>query len=72
MHLLWPGAKHIFEDAKTWRRLHGGLFFVWVLLIVPTFLWWMESIKWIVFMSLYAIIVSHVGAWQGARAEDSD
>jgi hypothetical protein len=50
-------------------RLHFVLTVVWTLLIIPTVLWWRESIFWIAFMSIYAIIVSHAGAFKAARAE---
>jgi hypothetical protein len=55
----------------TLRRLHAGLTIVWVGLIVPTLIWWRESILWVAFMSLYANIASHAAAWQAARAEDA-
>lgn len=53
------------------RRLHGALVAVWVVLIVPTLLWWRESILWVAFMSLYANIAGHWAAWQSTRAEEA-
>lgn len=44
---------------------------VWIILVIPTILWWLESLKWVVFMSIYAIIISHYGAYQSARAEEA-
>lgn len=38
--------------------------------MIPTLLWWRESLLWIAFMSLYAIVVSHWGAFQAARGEE--
>lgn len=54
-----------------WRRVHFGLMLAWTALLVPTLAWWMDSVPWIVFMSWYAIVVSHFAAWQAARAEES-
>ncbi len=56
---------------QTMERVHLVLTLVWVLTIIPTLIWWRESILWIAFMSLYAIVVSHWSCWQAARAEKS-
>lgn len=42
---------------------------IWAILIIPTMLIWKDSLPWIVFMSWYAIFVSHGTAWIAARAE---
>lgn len=52
------------------RRFHAAATVAWLLLVVPTLLWWRESLAWIVLMSIYAVVVSHATAWQAARAED--
>jgi hypothetical protein len=51
------------------RSIHAALTIAWICLIVPTMLWWRQSIFWVSLMSIYAIIVSHWTAWQAARAE---
>jgi hypothetical protein len=53
------------------RYFHFGMVFVWGSLAVPTVVWWKESILWVAFMSLYANLVGHWGAYQASRAEDS-
>jgi hypothetical protein len=53
------------------RRFHAVATMAWLALAVPTLLWWRESLFWIVGMSWYAIVISHAGAWQSARAEDA-
>jgi hypothetical protein len=53
------------------RRFHAGATIVWVLLIIPTLIWWRESVFWIALMSIWANVASHFGAWQAARAEDA-
>jgi cytoskeletal protein RodZ len=56
-------------SARSLRRLHlYGLIF-WVALILPTVLWWKNSVAFIAFASIYANIVGHAAAYQGARAE---
>ena len=51
------------------KRLHLILTWLWVLLIIPTVLWWKESILFIGIVSVYANAVSHWTAYQAARAE---
>lgn len=42
---------------------------VWALLLIPTILWWKDSIFWVATMSLYANVVGHWSSYQAARAE---
>ena len=51
------------------RRVNGVATVVWLLLVIPTVLWWRNSILWIAMMSVWANVASHYTAWQGARAE---
>lgn len=53
------------------KRLHLVLTLVWACAVVPTLLYWRESILWVSFMSLYANVVGHWSAYQAARAEKS-
>lgn len=50
--------------------MHLALTVAWSLLLVPTLLWWGDSVVWVSIMSLYANIVGHWSAYQAARAED--
>lgn len=56
-----------------WPRIHTWFnavaIIVWLLLGIPTFMYWRESLIWIVLMSWYAIVVSHLSAFIAARAE---
>lgn len=57
------------RDARRWARLHLTMTCVWALLLIPTLLWWRDSLMWVIAMSLYANFVGHFSAWQAARAE---
>lgn len=57
------------DDPKFWRNFHGAATIVWILLIIPTILWWRDSIVWIVFMSLWANIASHHAGYVAGRGE---
>jgi len=58
-------------DAKHLQRLHAALMGVWTLLLVPTLMFWTNSVPFLVFVSLYANFVGHFSSWQAARSEDS-
>lgn len=59
-------------SARHLRHLHGALAGLWAVLVVPTLLWWRESILWVAFMSLYANIAGHWASYQAARAEEAN
>jgi hypothetical protein len=50
-------------------KFHLILTVVWIILIIPTILYWTSSIEWLVFMSLYAIITGHFSSYEATRAE---
>lgn len=54
--------------SATW--VHLTMTLLWVVLIIPTILWWRESVTWVSLMSIYAIIVGHWASYQAAHAEE--
>jgi hypothetical protein len=52
-------------------RFHLVMMAVWALALIPTVLWWKESILWVAFMSLYANFVGHFSAFDAAKAEET-
>jgi hypothetical protein len=42
---------------------------VWALLVIPTLLFWSNSVLWVAAMSLYANFVGHLSAAKASRAE---
>lgn len=57
--------------AAQLRTVHLALAVLWGLLIIPTVIWWKNSILWVAGCSLYANVVAHLAAYAGARAEGS-
>lgn len=57
---------------KFWRRFHAAMTIIWFLLILPSLTIWRDSVPWVVFMSVWANVGTHFGAWQAARAEVSE
>jgi hypothetical protein len=51
------------------RKFHLAMMALWSLLVIPTLLWWKDSILWVALMSIYACIEGHFASYQGARAE---
>lgn len=49
--------------------LHYCMAAVWALLLIPTLIWWPNSVLWVAFMSLYANLVGHLSAAKASRAE---
>jgi hypothetical protein len=62
-------SKQLLTDPDIAVRVHIYAFGVWVVLAVPSVLWWRSSILWVIFLSLYAIWVSHLSAVQAALAD---
>jgi len=50
-------------------RLHLVLMSTWIILAIPTLLWWKDSILWVLLISIYANIATHWGAYQAAKSE---
>lgn len=74
-------ARHSATDDRTGRRerfasllksreprAHLTLTILWTLAIVPTIVWWKDSVLWVALMSLWANIASHWAAYAASRA----
>lgn len=53
------------------RRFHAVATIAWLLLLIPSLIWWAHSILWVIVLSVWANVASHFGAWQSTRAEDA-
>jgi hypothetical protein len=42
---------------------------MWALMLIPTVIWWKDSVLWVGLMSVYACVMGHWSAYQGTRAE---
>ena len=45
-----------------------GLTLVWLLLIIPTMVWWKDSILWVAMMSIWANVASHFTGYIAGRS----
>ncbi len=57
-----------------WRRgssLHMMWAVVWALLAIPSMLWWYESIRWVIIVSLWANAYTCLSAYEGAKSKEA-
>lgn len=57
---------------SAWKRRHLILAVTWVLLAIPTVLWWKEAILWVALMSLYANAEASLAAHNAARSQQEE
>lgn len=58
-----------FANPKSMARLHAVLTMIWIAAVIPTLLWWKDSILWVGLMSCWANIASHWACHAAAKAE---
>lgn len=51
------------------KNRHKYLMWFWILMIIPTLLWWKESVLWVALMSLYANIEASAAAKEASKDE---
>ena len=56
-------------NPARFAKFHLFMMGLWAAALLPTLIWWKESILWVAFMSLYANFATHWSSYQGARAE---
>lgn len=57
------------QDPVILRRVNGWLTILWLVAALPICLWLSESVPFLVFISVYAVVTGHWSAWQAARVE---
>jgi hypothetical protein len=54
-------------SPKLGRRVHLTFLFIWIFIGLPVSFILRESVPWLVFLSVYAIIVGHWSGWSAER-----
>lgn len=62
--------RKIWINPTAHERFHLVLTVFWFIMIIPTLLWFSESVKYLVAISLYAIIIGHFSSYEATKAEN--
>lgn len=57
------------DDPKFAKRVHAWLAIIWLVASVPIMIWLKNSISFLVFISVYAVVAGH---WSGFDAAGAD
>ncbi len=64
---LWASVQ---SDPVFMRRVNGWMTIFWVVMIAPSFAFgWVNSVMYVSFLSLWALVSGHWATWQAARTE---
>lgn len=63
---LWASAM---DNPRFAQGVHGWLTVIWILATPFVVLFLRESIPFLVFISVYAVVTGHWSSWQAARVE---
>ncbi len=58
--------RHRYSSGKLWKWIHGTGTVVWTVLFIPGMTVWRDSVAFVVFVSLYAIVLSHIVGYVAA------
>lgn len=50
------------------RHFHGLAVITWAALVIPTLIWWKDSVLWVALMSIWANVAAHWSAWNKSGA----
>jgi hypothetical protein len=63
---LWTAAT---EDPAAMRKIHGWATLVWFAAAFPICIFLSSSIPFLVFISVYAVVIGHWSSYQAVRVE---
>lgn len=66
---LFTKVRNLLHDPVFTTEFHKWATIVWIVLLIPSVLWWNQAIIWVVLMSVWANIAGHWSAYQASRAE---
>lgn len=65
----WKKLYSKFADPVFAQKAHGILTTVWFLAALPICIYLSDSVPFLVFVSVYAVVTGHWAAWQACRTE---
>ena len=61
--------RKFFGNPENRAKVHIYAAIFWAIMIIPTLLWWTNSVPYLVALSLYAIITGHISSSEANKAE---
>ena len=59
----------LMADPVMMRKANGWLTILWFIAALPICLYLSDSVPFLVFVSVYAVVTGHLSTWQAARVE---
>ena len=53
------------------KKMHLVSAVAWIVLAIPSILWWKNSVLWVIIISIYANVVGHLSGYTAARADEA-
>lgn len=53
------------------KKMHLVTAGLWIVLAIPSVIWWRNSVLWIIIISIYANVVGHLSGYTAARADEA-
>lgn len=63
---LWASIQN---DPAFMQKVNGWLTLIWFAAAVPICIFLANSVPFLVFISVYAVVTGHLASWQAARTE---
>lgn len=66
---VFKKVQDLLHDPIFTTKFHKYATLIWILLAIPSVLFWKESLMWIVLMSVWANVAGHWSSYQASRSE---
>lgn len=66
MKSLWASVQ---ENPVVFRKINGWLTVIWFIAAFPICIFLANSVPFLVFISVYAVVTGHLSTWQASRVE---
>lgn len=66
MKALWASVQ---GNPVLFRKINGWLTIIWFVAAIPICLFLSQSVPFLVFISVYAVVTGHLSTWQASRVE---
>ena len=63
---LWASVQ---DNPVLMKKINGWATIVWFVAAIPICMFLADSVPFLVFISVYAVVTGHLSSWQAARVE---